>query len=152
MSYEIYCRLIDELCKQFNITDVKPEYEICKLQFNDTDFILRHGGQIDPEGLYVFCDFGEPPAAQTELALQRLLAVNLFMYGDSTPNYGINSVTGHVTFMFRLPMPRVNLAVLLAMMAQTTVQMRAWRKTFLLDASESLPSIPSSDDERPVSA
>ena len=136
MSKEMYCQLIDSFCEKFGIADPEPMYKACNLRVNNTDLTLLHGDFIDQNCLIVYCDLGEPPADNKQLAIQRLMEVNLSSFAHGAPRFGRNPETGHLLLMQRLTLSETDVDTLMTSMAEFESFALVWRQNFLLMADE----------------
>jgi Tir chaperone family protein CesT len=94
----------------------------------------------DDGSLYVYCDFGDPPREHALASLKRLLEINLFLYGNGTPSFAINPLTGRVMLACRMSgnaLKANGFANSLRVMAS---YVRQWRATHFLVDDENIHS------------
>jgi len=138
MSKELHCRLIDQICVKAGISDPESQYESCNLVIDDVHLVLMHGGDTFPDYLFIYVDFGEPPAAQREMIYRRLLQTNLFMYSDTPSSFALNARNDHVTLVQHARLAESIADTLWEKMTAAAHLAKVWRTTHLLRPDERL--------------
>ena len=139
-----YERLITELCRNAGATDTRAILDSGSLTVDEVPFTLMPGGDGDAGGLYAYCDFGALPADDAAPAMQRLLEINLYLYGHGTPCFALNAATGHVLFVCRLDASTIDAARLAHVLQEMAGYARQWQRTRFLDeaAAPQQPAMP----------
>lgn len=132
MTRRRYCDLIEAVCRQSGIADWRPVAERGHLEVNGVPFTLVHTAGADDDRLLVYCDCGEPPGAGRERVQQRLLEVNLYLYGAGNPGFALNEETGHVLLMGQVLLPEATPRSLLATLGALTLCRERWRAGWFL--------------------
>jgi hypothetical protein len=127
-----YRRLIEGVCRRGGIGDSKTVLERGHLAVNGIPFTLLHAEPAEPEFVLVYCDFGELPRHNRELALQRLLEVNLFLYGGAGPGFSFNKDSGHVLLMAQFRLPAATEESVLTALGSMAAYAEEWRKGHFL--------------------
>lgn len=137
MPSKNFCKLIDEICKVVNIANSQSLYEAADLEIDQTKFTLRDGSSQSEDAVAFYCDFGlVPPKSCRADALQRLLELNLVMFGLNTPVFSINGQNNHVLMMARIPMKDMSAEMLLNTLAKYSAKAKKWQKTYYLTTEE----------------
>jgi hypothetical protein len=101
-------------------------------------FTLSHGGDLASRSAYVYADFGPLPEGPDALAaLKRLMEINLFVYSDNAPSFGLNADDGHVVFACRLLLDGLDAARLAQDLGEIAGYARIWRQDHYLKAGRS---------------
>jgi hypothetical protein len=133
MSKQQYYALIDQLCEATGIEGSPMMYEICNLQIKKTEFMIMHGREGDEDSIYMFADFGEPPAENKLEVLQQLMGTNLFMYGNNGPSFGYDKENGHVILASRLALSQSTLESFMKALEGIADTAAMWRMGMPLD-------------------
>jgi hypothetical protein len=128
MSKEKYRELIDQVRGKLGIENSKPQHEACGLQINEIAFTLLHGGEVDEDSLYIYCDFGSPSADQKALVSPRLIQTTLNFFGNSTPSFGLNAETGRAALMNRVALSQTTLGSLMSVLVKVASYVQMWRQ------------------------
>ncbi|MES2356164.1 MAG: CesT family type III secretion system chaperone [Pseudomonadota bacterium] len=136
MSKEKYCELIDQLCKKLGIEDSKSMYNACNVEVGNIPFTLLHGGNLDQDSLYLYCNFGEPPSERKTMVLQRLLETNLCLFGHNAQNFGFNVETGRVLQMSRMSVSQTKVESLMQVLGGLAAYAQMWRQSAFLPILE----------------
>src|SRR5436190_10661950 len=97
MSKEKYRETIDHICKGLNIQPWDNMYENCNLDINGVSFTITHGSVEElADIVFLYCDFGEPPAIIHSLVWRRVLETNVVTFGITAPIFGRNPTNGHL--------------------------------------------------------
>lgn len=105
-------------------------------------FTVAAGGEVDAEGVYVFCDFGPVPTTNTVAVLKRLLELNLYLSLPFAPRLALNSETGHVLLIHREVQGQIEAPRLAAALDGMVKQAHAWRETRFLEPQPTGPARP----------
>jgi hypothetical protein len=137
MPSKKFCELIDDVCHVAKIPHAQSLYESADLDVDQIKFTLRDGsGNVD-EAVAFYCQFGSlPPQVSRADALQRLLELNLAMFGVYTPVFSVNPESNHVLLMARIPMQDLSGEKLLNILAKYAAKAKEWRKTYYLTTEE----------------
>ena len=137
MPPQHFCKLIDEICNIARIPNSRLLYEAADLEIDHVKFTLADGGDKTENCVTFYCDFGLlPPQIVRAGAMQRLLELNLSMYGINTPFFSINSEINHVLLIGRIPTAEMSPENLMNALAKHAAQAKEWRRNYYLDAEE----------------
>lgn len=129
-----YRNLIEALCRHAGIADAAAVHRDGNLRMADVDFTLLPVAHPEGELLLVYADFGPLPAHDRVTALQRLLELNLLMYGGEGPGFSFNRESGHVLLMTQTRLAKATADTVLAVLRSTALFAQRWRADhFLVD-------------------
>lgn len=132
MSSQRHRDLIDALCRLAGIADAAAVHQHGNLRVSDVDFTLLPVAQAGGEMLLVYCDFGRPPAHEREKALQRVLELNLLLYGGEGPGFSFNRESGHVLLMAQLRLESASAEAVLTVVRSMALFAQRWRTDHFL--------------------
>lgn len=137
MPSENFRKFIDDICKLAKIPNSQTLHNAADLEIDQIKFTLHDGASKSEDAIAFFCDFGLlPPQVSRANALQRLLELNLAMFGVNTPTFSINGQSNHVLLMGRIPIRDVSAEKLLNILAEYAAKAKEWQKTYYLTAKE----------------
>ncbi|HEX6705259.1 MAG TPA: CesT family type III secretion system chaperone [Albitalea sp.] len=128
-----YRTLIEGVCRKGGISDPEVVLERGHLAVNGISFTLLHAELADPDLVLIYCDFGELPRDRREQALQRLLEVNLYLYGGAGPGFSFNKDSGHVLLMAQVRLPGATVDSVLTALGALAAYAKEWREGHLLN-------------------
>ncbi len=126
MLREKYYELIYRLCKLTGIDNVTAMRELCEVQFGGVEFALSHGGDVDEDGLYIYCDFGSVDEERKAMVFERLMQTNLLTFGNGTPVFGFDSQRRMVILMLRLLVSQTSFEALVTHLYAFTAHIETW--------------------------
>jgi hypothetical protein len=127
MTSQRHHDLIEALCRLAGIADAAAVHRQGSLRVGDVEFTLLPVAQAGGEMLVAYCDFGPPPAREREKALQRLLELNLLLYGGEGPAFSFNRESGHVLLMAQLRLEQATAEAVLTVLRSMTLFAQRWR-------------------------
>jgi hypothetical protein len=137
MTTPAYRTLIHAVCRHAGILDATAVERDGNLRVDDVDFTLLPVAHPDGELVLVYCDFGMPPVRRREQALQRLLELNLLLYGGEGPGFSFSRESGHVLFMVQMRLAKATVDAVLTVLRSTALFAHRWRTDHFLDDSSS---------------
>jgi hypothetical protein len=136
MYKEKYYELIDQVCEKLGISDPEPMHNACDIRVSDIPFTLLHGGEVDEDSLYIYCNFGEPPAERKAVMLRLLMQTNLSIFGNNSLNLGVNTHTGRTLQMSRMAISQTTIESLMSVLVSVAAYAHMWRRSYLLSDAE----------------
>lgn len=136
MLREKYYELIYRLCKLTGIDNVTAMRELCEIQFGGAEFALSYGGEVDEDGLYIYCDFGSVDEEKKAKVFERLMQANLRTFGNGTPVFGFDSQRGMVIMMLRLPVSQTSFETLVTNLYAFSAHIEDWHNFIFTDDYE----------------
>ncbi|MES2354164.1 MAG: CesT family type III secretion system chaperone [Pseudomonadota bacterium] len=140
MSKELYCQLVDQVRAKAGINDPELSYDQCVVAIEGINFVLLHGSVMASDSMFMYVDFGEVPADNKELVLQRLLETNLFMYTDTPSSFTINPESKHVILVQHVRLSGTTFEDLADRMIQAAQFAQMWRGNHFLHEHENQQS------------
>jgi hypothetical protein len=137
MYNDKYCELIDQVNAKVGVKNPISPCGVCDLHIDGIAITLLHGGEVDEDSLYIYCDFGEPPATLKTQAAHRFMQPNLYLFGNNTPNIGFNTETGRALLMNRMAISQTTLCSLMSALANIALYAHVWSENGFL-----VPSLP----------
>lgn len=128
MSRHRYVNLIEELCKVSRLSDPAAILQGGPIEVNNIKFSLIHSEKIDPDLMFIYCDFGDPPIGRDSDVYRALLKQNLFFYKGSGPVFAISPDTGRVMLAQYERMDEITPDALLHRLSELSIQAQSWRK------------------------
>lgn len=136
MSFQAYQQFIEQFCQHAGVSDPQTMFHGAEFRIGETDFLMRHGGELAPEMITIYCALGMlPPAEQREAALLQLLESNLLMFASgSNPSFAFNAESGVVLLNCALWLGEASAPQVLGMLTRFDALAREWRATSFLEA------------------
>lgn len=154
MTQQMYRKLIDEVCAIEGIPDPSDLYDMAALRADDVSFVMMPVVQVGETWAIFFIDYGEPPADQRHLALQRLLEANAMAPDPFLPKFGIDIQTGRILLTGYFQVGAVNAESLIELLKHHAAQALEWRETRFMteDDEDDTPAERSNPVDEPAVA
>lgn len=137
MATKQFRDFIDQVCKLVNIKDPERMYESADLDVDGVKFTVVDHSRDERFCLALFGDFGQVPKNNLRApALQRLMEINLWMFGINTPHFSVNPETDHVLLIGHFDAQDLMPEDLLKMLGQFSAKAKEWQKTYFLTPDE----------------
>lgn len=134
MSHYHYTELVKEFCEYCGLGEPERIAYGGAIMLGEVAFSLMHREEIDPELMFIYCDFGEVLEGREVEVYRALLEANLFLYNGRAPLFTISSETGRVTMAAHCRLDELKAETLLAIVKKMEAQAMAWRADPLLEA------------------
>jgi hypothetical protein len=133
---EIFRYLIEGFCKFCGLDNPGRILDGGSIVVNEVTFSLIYSENINPELLFIYCDFGDAPLGRQSDAYRALLEANLYLYSGSGPAFSISRETGRVVFadQYRLD-NKSTPEELHAILVRLAEKAQAWRADHFLGKS-----------------
>lgn len=133
MSQQRLQSLLSSFCEATSVRDPEPIVRSGNLTLRNIAFTLQAGKEVDPDGLYLYGDFGALPTGPSSSAvLQRLLEINLHLCAPGAPVLGYNPATNRVLLIFRMMIDEVDAKQLAMALDQIAAYASQWREHHFL--------------------
>ena len=112
MKQHLYVSLLEDFCR---LTGIPSATEIMRGGTVETEgvrFSLMYCSPIDPDLLFVYCDFLNPPAGGEIDGYRALLTKNLSLYTRNGPVFALSPDTGRVVLAQYLELDGLSAATL----------------------------------------
>jgi hypothetical protein len=149
MSSPAYRALIDAFCRAAGLGDAGELHRTGNLRLGDVDFTLLPVAHPQGDLVLVYADFGPVPAHAREQALQRLLELNLLLYGGEGPGFSFNRESGHVLLMAQLRLGTASPEAVLGVVRSMALFAQRWRADHFLAEESAVPLAGAHAQQRP---
>jgi hypothetical protein len=140
---ERFTGLIRELCKVVGLPKAEPVIETGTLQVEGFDVRLEHFVE-DPEAIYTNFHYGTVTAGRTLVVFRLMLEANLLIYAQDQAQLGLDTDTGGIVLILRLPMtPDVSGETIADLLAHYAEHGRYWRRNIVESTDEMFEDIAS---------
>ncbi|WP_093442763.1 CesT family type III secretion system chaperone [Variovorax sp. 770b2] len=137
MSQQRLRSLLSSFCQATSVRDPEPILRSGNLTLRNIAFTIQAGKEVDPDGLYLYGDFGALPTGLSSSAvLQRLLEINLHLCAPGAPVLGYNPTTNRVLLIFRMAIDEVDAKHLAMALDQIAAYASQWREHHFLTTSQ----------------
>lgn len=134
MSRHRYVNLIEKFCKLSRLSNPAAIMQGGPIEVDGIKFSLIYSEKIDPDLMFIYCDFGDPPVGRASDVYRALLKQNLFLYKGSGPVFAMAPDTGRVLLAKYERMDEITPDALLYRLSQLSTQAQSWRKDpFILE-------------------
>ncbi|MGV2292950.1 CesT family type III secretion system chaperone [Trinickia sp. YCB016] len=145
MSSERYTQLITELCATVGLADVEHVLSTRSIEVEGFDVRLDYF-ERDLDAMYANFHFGTVTAGRTLVVFRLMLEANLLIYAQDQAQLGVDTDTGGIVLVLRLPfdsdLSGESLADLLAHYAEHG---RYWRQNIVESNDEMFDGIASGE-------
>jgi hypothetical protein len=135
MNHSQFVSLIEGFCKECGLDQPERILHGGPIAVGDVVFSLIYSEQVNPELIFVYCDFGSVPPGQEMEAYRALLEANMFLYTGSGPAFTLSSETGRVVLAEHYKMSAITPKELREKLVKLAEQAKAWRVDHFLDRS-----------------
>lgn len=132
-SKERFNQLIRDFCTLSGTDDATHILNGGSIAINDIVFLLAWKERLDPERLYVRCDFGEVPANRKIQVCKSLLEADLDLYDGSGPAFSLSATTGRVLFTHSYRLDALTPAELRDILSALVDSVLEWRSGHFLE-------------------
>lgn len=128
MTTHHFAALIEEFCKLTGFKDPLSIVHGAPIEVDGIVFSLTYSEKINPDLLFIYCDFGDPPAGRDSETYKAVLAKNLFLYTGNGPVYTISPDTGRIVLAQHQRLDSITPGELAEKLTMLAAQSQAWRK------------------------
>ncbi|MGZ5799833.1 MAG: CesT family type III secretion system chaperone [Burkholderiaceae bacterium] len=132
MSRHCYVNLIDEFCKLSGLGNSAQILQGGGIELDGVNFSVIYSEKINPDWMFIYCDFGDPPKGREIEAYQTLLKQNLFFYKDRGPVFTISPDTGRILLAQAERPDETTPHALLYKLDVLSARAQSWRKNPLV--------------------
>lgn len=127
---KLFLALMADFCSLCNLDFDESVLEDTPVEVDGIEFLVRFNPDASADWLYITCDFGEVEKSQSELAYRALLELNLSMYFDNGPVFGISPTNGHVVFADHYPLAEISADMLRNRLGNLASRAKEWRSIY----------------------
>jgi hypothetical protein len=136
MSVERYVELLHDLCAVVGVGDAQSVVNARSIEVEGFDVRLDHFEQ-DLSAMYCNFHYGAVTAGRTLVVFRLMLEANLLIYAQDQAQLGMDTDTGGIVLILRVPMTAdVDGAFLADLLAHYAEHGRYWRKNILESTDE----------------
>jgi hypothetical protein len=133
---ERYAQLVEDLCRTVGLADAAHVLRTRSIEVEGFDVRLEHF-ENDLEALYANFHYGAVTAGRTLTVFRLMLEANLLIYAQDQAQLGLDTDTGGIVLVLRVPMtPDVDGAVLADLLAHYAEHGRYWRQNIIESTDE----------------
>ncbi|RKP44575.1 molecular chaperone Tir [Trinickia fusca] len=137
MSLERYVAVVREVCLVVGLPDAEHVLQTRTLEVEGFDVRMDHF-ENDPHAMYVNFHYGTVTAGRTLTVFRLMLEANLLIYAQDQAQLGLDSDTGGMVLILRLPLtPDVNGDVVADLFTHYAEHGRYWRQN-VIDANDQM--------------
>jgi hypothetical protein len=145
MSVDRYCNLIRELCELVGLPDAEGAIARGAVEVEGFEVALGYFDN-DPEALYLNFNFGVVSSGRSLRVFRLMLEANLTIYAQDQAQLGVDTDSGAVLLIVRVPMAEgVDGTYLADTLNHYAEHGRYWRDNILLAEDEMFESLSSGD-------
>lgn len=153
MSRHRYTNLIEEFCKLSRLAGPAAIMQGGPVEVNGINFSLIHSDKINPDLMFIYCDFGDPPAGRDSEVYRLLLKQNLLFYKGKGPVFTISPDTERILLAQHESLNDITPDALLHRLTQLSRQAQSWRKDpFRLEEGVDKATTPNRSSAHPLSS
>ncbi|KKB62718.1 molecular chaperone Tir [Robbsia andropogonis] len=136
MSIELFADVVKDVCAVVDLPDPDYVLETRTLTVEGFDVRLDHF-ENDPEAMYVNFHYGTVTAGRTLLVFRLLLEANLLIYAQDQAQLGLDTDTGSIVLILRLPLSDdVDGTVVADLFTHYAEHGRYWRSNIIESSDE----------------
>jgi hypothetical protein len=128
MSRHLYAALIDEFCELTGIADSDAIAQGATVETNGIRFTLPYLEQANPDLLFIYADFANPPVDVEIDGYRALLKKNFSLYFNDGPVFVLSPDTGNVVLAQRERLDRLRADILADKLISLASTVHEWRQ------------------------
>ena len=128
MSQPLFVSLIEEFCKLSNLNNPSDIVHGSPIEVDGVTFSVVYSEKINIGLLFIYCDFGEPPAGRERDAYRAVLKKNLFLHSGSGPVFTISPDTGRIVLAQHEQLTETTPGSLTERLIALSEEAKIWRK------------------------
>lgn len=151
MKQHLYVTLIEDFCRLTGLPSADSLLRGGTVETEGIRFSLTYLSRVDPDLLFIYCDFMTPPPGYELDGYRALLTKNLFLYTRDAPVFALSPDTGHVVLAQYMVLDGLRATALADKLIQLAITVRELRKDLFRpaekpskDARERHPAMPTS--------
>lgn len=141
MSIERFAEVVRDACAVVGLPDAEHVLQTRMIEVEGFDVRLDHFDN-DPEAMYVNFHYGTVTAGRTLVIFRLMLEANLLIYAQDQAQLGLDSETGGIILILRLPLtPDVDGTVVADTVSHYAEHGRYWRRNIIESTDEMFNAI-----------
>ncbi|MFL9886190.1 CesT family type III secretion system chaperone [Paraburkholderia agricolaris] len=144
-SSERYVQLVRDLCNTVGLADAEHVLRTRAIEVEGFDVQLEHF-ENDLEAIYANFHYGAVTTGRTLTVFRLMLEANLLIYAQDQAQLGLDTDTGGIVLVLRVPMTYdVDGAVLADLLAHYAEHGRYWRQNIIESTDEMFEGVAAGD-------
>ncbi|RZI42202.1 molecular chaperone Tir [Herbaspirillum sp. HC18] len=135
MSKASAIELASRFCELSGLSEPEQLLQGKAIEIDGVAFSLGHSDGTDGDLLFIYADFGAPPAGKEARVFQALLEANTFLHTGPRAAFAISPETNRVMFIHNMPLATATPEALSDVLADVAVKANEWRAHYFLDKS-----------------
>ncbi|MBR8130771.1 CesT family type III secretion system chaperone [Burkholderia ambifaria] len=145
MSIELYADIVREVCGIVGLPDAEHVLRTRTIEVEGFEVQLDHF-ENDPQAMYVNFHYGTITAGRTLVVFRLLLEANLVIYAQDQAQLGLDTDTGGIVLIVRLPLEHdVNGNTVADLLSHYAEHGRYWRSNIIESSDEMFQGIVAGD-------
>ncbi|MFM0040906.1 CesT family type III secretion system chaperone [Paraburkholderia sediminicola] len=145
MSIERFAEVVRDVCTVVDLPDPEHVLQTRTIEVEGFDVRLDHF-ENDQEAMYVNFHYGTVTAGRTLVVFRLMLEANLLIYAQDQAQLGLDTDTGGIILILRLPLtPDVDGTVVADLLSHYAEHGRYWRSNIIESTDEMFMGIVSGD-------
>lgn len=145
MSIELYADIVRDVCSIVGLPDAEHVLRTRAIEVEGFEVQLDHF-ENDPQAMYVNFHYGTVTAGRTLAVFRLLLEANLVIYAQDQAQLGLDTDTGGIVLIIRLPLEHdVDGNTVADLLAHYAEHGRYWRSNIIESSDEMFEGIVAGD-------
>jgi hypothetical protein len=145
MSFEYFENVVRDVCAVVGLPDAEHVLETRAIEVEGFDVRLDHF-ENDPDAMYVNFHYGTVTAGRTLVIFRLMLEANLLIYAQDQAQLGLDTDTGGIILIVRLPFaPDVDGNAVADLLSHYAEHGRYWRRNIIESSDEMFSGIARGD-------
>jgi len=145
MTWERYEALLRDVCEVVGLPDAERVLDTRAIEVEGFDVRIDHF-EKDPDAVYVNFHYGTVTAGRTLVIFRLMLEANLLIYAQDQAQLGLDTDTGGIVLIVRLPFsPDLDGKVIADLLLHYAEHGRYWRKNIIESSDEMFDGLASGD-------
>ncbi|UEP32595.1 MULTISPECIES: molecular chaperone Tir [unclassified Burkholderia] len=145
MSIELYAEVVRDVCSVVGLPDPDHVLSTRTIEVEGFEVQLDHF-ENDPQAMYVNFHYGTVSAGRTLVVFRLMLEANLVIYAQDQAQLGIDTDTGGIVLIVRLPLEHdVDGQVVADLLSHYAEHGRYWRSNIIESTDEMFEGIVAGD-------
>ncbi|KER67584.1 molecular chaperone Tir [Burkholderia cepacia] len=145
MSIELYAEVVRDVCGVVGLPDAEHVLRTRTIEVEGFEVQLDHF-ENDPQAMYVNFHYGTVTAGRTLVVFRLMLEANLVIYAQDQAQLGIDTDTGGIVLIVRLPLEHdVDGQVVADLLSHYAEHGRYWRSNIIESSDEMFEGIVAGD-------
>jgi hypothetical protein len=132
VSHARYTKLIQDFCNANGLQEPERILRGGPIAVDDVTFSVIYSETVNPDVVFLYCDFGDVPVGREHEAYKALLQANLSLYNGGGPSFAVSPESGRVLLADACRIDGVTVEKLREHLVKLADQATEWRKDHFL--------------------